>query len=48
MPLEGHFRPLLPLAHALAARGHELAFAAAPAWQPRVSEEGFPTLAGRA
>jgi UDP:flavonoid glycosyltransferase YjiC (YdhE family) len=44
IPSEGHFRPLLPLAYALAARGHELAFAVAPAWEPRVSEEGFTTL----
>jgi UDP:flavonoid glycosyltransferase YjiC (YdhE family) len=44
IPSEGHFRPLLPLAYALAARGHELAFAVAPAWEPRVSEEGFATL----
>jgi UDP:flavonoid glycosyltransferase YjiC (YdhE family) len=44
IPSEGHFRPLLPLAYALAARGHELAFAVAPAWEPRVSEEGFETL----
>ncbi len=44
IPSEGHYRPLLPLAYALAARGHELAFAVAPAWEPRVSEEGFATL----
>ena len=41
---EGHFRPLVPLAHALSARGHELAFAAAAAWEPRAEEEGFPLL----
>ena len=44
IPSEGHFRPLLPLAYALEARGHELAFAVAPAWEPRVSEAGFATL----
>ena len=43
-PSEGHFRPLLPLAEALAARGHELAFATAEAWRPRVEEEGFESL----
>jgi len=40
-PSEGHFSPLLPLARALAGRGHELAFAVAPAWQSRVAEESF-------
>lgn len=45
MPSEGHYRPLLPLAYALAARGHELAFAVAPAWELRVTEDGFATLA---
>ena len=44
IPSEGHYRPLLPLAYELRARGHELAFAVAPAWEPLVSEEGFPTL----
>jgi UDP:flavonoid glycosyltransferase YjiC (YdhE family) len=41
MPWEGHFRPLLPLAHALRARGHEVAFATAAAWEPHVREEGL-------
>jgi UDP:flavonoid glycosyltransferase YjiC (YdhE family) len=45
MPWEGHFRPLLPLAHALSSRGHEIAWAAASAWEPRAEEEGFPLLA---
>jgi len=45
MPWEGHFRPLVPLAHALAARGHDVVFAAAAAWEPRAEEEGFPLLA---
>jgi UDP:flavonoid glycosyltransferase YjiC (YdhE family) len=45
IPSEGHFRPLLPLADALADRGHEIAFATAAAWQPRVEEERFPFLA---
>src|SRR5687768_17196795 len=44
MPWEGHFRPLVPLAHALAARGHDVAFATAAAWEPRVAEERFPVL----
>src|SRR5688500_14877365 len=45
IPSEGHFRPLLPLAHALAERGHDVAFAAAAAWEPRVADEGYPLLA---
>ena len=45
MPWEGHFRPLVPLAHALVARGHDVAFASAEAWKPRAEEEGFPLLA---
>ena len=44
MPWEGHFRPLVPLAHALAKRGHEVAFASAAAWEPQVAEEGFALL----
>jgi UDP:flavonoid glycosyltransferase YjiC (YdhE family) len=44
MPWEGHFRPLLPLAHALSSRGHEVAFASAAAWAPRVEDEGLQLL----
>ena len=44
MPWEGHFRPLVPLAHALAGRGHDVAFATAEAWAPRVQEEGFEVV----
>lgn len=43
-PLDGHFRPLLPLAHALRRRGHEVAFATAAPWHGYVLAEGFPTL----
>ena len=43
-PLDGHFRPLLPLAHALRARGHELAFATAASWHEHVEAEGFAAL----
>ena len=42
--LEGHFRPMLPLAHALAAAGHDIAFATAAAMESAVSAEGFATL----
>jgi UDP:flavonoid glycosyltransferase YjiC (YdhE family) len=45
IPSEGHFRPLLPLARALADRGHDVAFATAAAWEPRVEEAGYPLLA---
>ena len=45
IPSEGHFRPLLPLAQALAGRGHDVVFATAEAWRPRVEEEGFGLLA---
>jgi UDP:flavonoid glycosyltransferase YjiC (YdhE family) len=38
----GHLHPLVPLAHALAAAGHTVAFAAAPAFCPAVEAVGFP------
>ncbi len=44
IPQEGHFRPLLPLARALAAGGHEVAFATAAAWHPAVADAGFAAL----
>lgn len=43
-PGEGHVRPLLPLARALRARGHEIAFATAAGWAPRLAEDGFDVL----
>src|SRR5687768_4831848 len=43
-PGEGHVRPLLPLARALAGRGHEIAFATVASWAPRLEDEGFPVL----
>lgn len=43
-PGEGHVRPLLPLARALAAGGHEIAFSTTAGWAPRLAEEGFPVL----
>ncbi len=45
IPSEGHFRPLLPLARAVIAAGHEVAFATARDWHPRVEAEGFAALA---
>ena len=47
-PLDGHFRPLLPLARALRDRGHEIAFATAGSWRGFVEAEGFPALAAGA
>jgi len=44
IPGEGHFSPLLPLARALAGRGHEVAFAVAESWRFRTTEEGFDSL----
>ncbi|MGZ8781959.1 MAG: glycosyltransferase [Gaiellaceae bacterium] len=44
-PLDGHFRPLLPLARALEARGHQVAFATAASWHAHVEAEGFEALA---
>lgn len=43
-PLDGHFRPLLPLARALRARGHAVAFATAASWHELVEAEGFEAL----
>lgn len=43
-PLDGHFRPLLPLARALAAAGHEVVFATEESWHPHVGAEGFAAL----
>ena len=44
--LEGHFRPMLPLAHALSHAGHEVAFATAAGWSraspPRDSAPCLP------
>src|SRR5215218_10072185 len=44
MPWEGHFRPLVPLAHGLARRGHDVVFVAARDWAPAVEAEGFRLL----
>src|SRR5512141_2996214 len=37
----GHFHPLLPLAHALADREHEVAFATSAAFGERIEAGGF-------
>lgn len=41
---EGHFLPLVPLASATRAAGHEVVFATAASFAPRVAKEGFETL----
>lgn len=40
-PAAGHFHPQVPLARALAAAGHEVAFACSPAFAPTVEATGF-------
>ena len=40
-PASGHFHPQVPLARAVAAAGHEVAFACSPAFQPTVEAAGF-------
>ncbi|MGI8984346.1 MAG: glycosyltransferase [Acidimicrobiales bacterium] len=41
----GHVHPMLPLASALVARGHDVRWAVAPEVAPRVEAAGFPTFA---
>ncbi len=41
LPGHGHFNPMLPLAKALAGAGHEVAFATAGDFCPRVVQAGF-------
>lgn len=46
-PAYGHFRPLLPLADALRARGHEVRVASAARFAPVIEDHGFqPEVAG--
>lgn len=47
-PGEGHIRPLLPLARALRARGHDVAFATGAIWRERLEEQGFGFVAAGA
>lgn len=44
LPEYGHFHPMAPLALALAAAGHEVAFATAGEFCPRVERAGFRAL----
>lgn len=43
-PAAGHFHPQVPLAHALVAAGHEVAFACSPAYRPTIEAVGFRCL----
>lgn len=45
LPGHGHFNPMLPVAQALVAAGHELAFSSAAEFCPRIIEAGFPAFA---
>jgi UDP:flavonoid glycosyltransferase YjiC (YdhE family) len=45
LPGYGHFNPLVPLARALARAGHEVAFATAADFCPRVERAGFRAFA---
>ena len=42
----GHFHPLVPIARALQAAGHDVRFAAAPAFAPYIETSGFPCVPG--
>lgn len=44
-PLDGHFRPMVPLVRALTARGHRVAVATEVGWHPHVVAEGLEPLA---
>ncbi len=44
-PLDGHVRPLLPLAGTLRQRGHDVAFATHESWHEHIAAEGYPALA---
>jgi UDP:flavonoid glycosyltransferase YjiC (YdhE family) len=41
IPGSGHFNPLVPTAQALQRRGHDVAFAASPAFAPAIEAAGF-------
>lgn len=44
-PASGHFQPLVPLARAAAQAGHEVAFACARSFVPKVEQAGFTAFA---
>ena len=43
-PGSGHFNPMIPLARAMTARGHQVTFASSPAWTPEVEAAGFRNI----
>lgn len=43
-PAYGHFHPLLPLANAARAAGHEVAFATSDMFRPVIESAGFPVI----
>ena len=45
LPGYGHFLPMLPLSRAIAAAGHDVAFASAADFCPQIEKEGFATFA---
>jgi UDP:flavonoid glycosyltransferase YjiC (YdhE family) len=47
-PLDGHVRPMLPLAGTLRQRGHDVAFATHESWHEHIEAEGYPALAAGA
>lgn len=40
----GHFHPVVPIAQALQAAGHDVRFAAAPSFAAHVAAAGFPLI----
>ena len=44
LPGWGHFLPMLPMARAIADAGHEVAFATAADFCPRIEQAGFPAF----
>ena len=44
MPATGQFHPLVPIARAVAAAGHEVAFASAASFLPTIEQAGFPAF----
>jgi UDP:flavonoid glycosyltransferase YjiC (YdhE family) len=44
IPAYGHFYPMVPLSRALADEGHDVAFATAKRFHPRVAGAGFTPL----
>ncbi len=43
-PASGHFHPLVPLAQALVAAGHEVRFASSRSFCPDIAASGFTAI----